>query len=183
MRSAKGQAKRGRLVCLHEAGHFVAAVSQGHSPRNLRAELDGSGRVDWAIPYTPHASFDRDDKLIRAWAGIEAERRVTRKSVFVLTLGPGSEDYAEAVELLRSAHRQLLESHPEQGQRLIELELEEGRRAARDLLRAHWPAVEAVARLLQLHGEVSGAEALAAAYAADPGLRVVANVARLSRAG
>lgn len=161
------------MTALHEAGHAVVSLALGWRPR--RAELcpletphlDGTYEAE-KRRMNPSIGRHRRMVLARMMGGLEAERRRTRRSILDLcAFGGAGADYNAAVRLA-AAHVGPSSAVTTEA---VEAEIEQGRQLARDLVRKHWRAVDAVARALYRHGVLPGGDILRVAVAVDPRLK------------
>jgi hypothetical protein len=138
---------------------------------DVSEETDRAGLAD----YFPQPSFcryrvaDRRRRLSVLYGGVEAERRVSRASVFSLLTSAGAADAERIRELLDAAYGPWGDAPPAI-RRLRDAEEERARRQARDVVRRHWRAVQALTRALLRRKRLSGREIFALAIRSSPSL-------------
>ena len=173
-----------RVRARHEAGHCVVAIAMGWRARSLDItdEVGRSGSTDY-FPRPSHCSYRaayRRRRLSVLFGGIEAERRVSRASVFALLTGAGAADAEKIRETLDESYGPWADA-PLPFRRRRDREEEDCRGQARGVLRRHWRAVEALTRVLTRRGRLSGADAFGLATRASPKLVAEFWSARASR--
>lgn len=173
-RPEKKNAAAGRRAAIHEAGHCLAYWWNGQfiyravvcAPKGGTLVIDRRGREVACTGLVEGSSFianpvlmlDRgrlalDDEvldglerdLLHCYCGPIAEARHSRVGVVAVQLSAGSEDYSQA--------RRLLEIVPDEMRSAI---ADSAHKRSKALVRRYWPAVQAVADLLQRQGDVEG---------------------------
>jgi hypothetical protein len=151
----------------------VVAIAMGWRVRSLDItdNLDRSGAADYfhRPSYLSYRSADRRRRLSVLFAGIEAERLISRASVFSLLTTAGAADAEKMRETLDESYGPWIDAPPPLRRRRDQEE-EDSRRMARQVLRRHWRAIERLARALVRQGRLSGAEGFRLAVRASPRL-------------
>ena len=164
-----------RVRARHEAGHCVVAIAMGWRVRSLDIadDIGRCGAADYFFrpSYCSYRSTDRRRRLSVLFAGVEAERRVSRASVFSLLTGAGAADAEKIRETLDESYGPWADAPPPFRHRRDQEE-EDSRRLAREVLRRHWRAVERLTRALVRQGRLSGTDSFDLAVRASPQLRI-----------
>ena len=90
-------------VAYHEAGHAVARVYLGARVTDTKVFKDGTGFSDGAVAEWRSANAGAGqswDLLLMLMAGVHAEARATKRSLKVLRLSKGLQDFAIATVLV-----------------------------------------------------------------------------------
>ena len=178
-REEKLALRRRWLAALHQAGHTVIAVAQGHAERvlGLRFGLECTRGIDRDVKRVSALRLERRDFVIRALAGGEAERQLSH-AAFIEVWGAGARrDYHDAHRALLEGHTDLQRVAPALVEAYVAEEREEARQAARQLVVRHWHAIERLSEeLMNDDGVIERARALDLIFAVDPLLEALPQV-------
>ena len=164
-RSPRAPMKVSKATAIHEAAHAVARIAVGATPTLVDAFPNGSGMShgtgeQWISGAT--GQYATWDLLIVLLAGGLAEARASKTWSLVIFFRSAADDFAAAQRLFGQLVRQGFAGDVNAAWKRAEGE-------TREMLRANWPAVEAVAERLSLCGRVEAEEVVAIVRAAWPG--------------
>ena len=127
----------------------------GWRPRKVDiADAETRGGQSWYFPRPGYCGFRAEERRRRIsvlFGGLEAERRVSRTSLFALLTTGGAVDVERIRDLLDESYGPWQDA-PEPIRGLRDREEEAARRRARATLERHWRAVEALSRALLSQG-------------------------------
>lgn len=156
------------LTCVHEAGHAVVLVEQGAGGSIRYVTVTTDPVAGECRPKGAPGGYGSLDYVAFCLGGLEAERVLSRRRFEEIAKEHAKDDMDEA---RRSAEDRLREGHSGTGlDAKVKAFTEEGRRAARKIVRRHWEAVLAVAEALLSNGDLGAEDVVQIALSADPEL-------------